>query len=259
LTDRVPPGFEPLVAVRSLLAPLTVPWWIGGGWAIDLAVGGPTRSHGDIDVVLLERDEHALRTDLPDVDLLLVTGPGDHEQPWPPGRRLAAGADRIRLKSPRLPLPCEVLLEAAVGSRWVYHRGQPSTALPLSDAGQQRYGIPFLAPEVVLFTKAVFTRDKDQRDFESALPFLGARQRQWLRDGITRRWRSAQRRAGDPDAETSDTAESRLVTLRRGWSPGYRLSILGRVRERCEELFAESRCAVCGQVSGYPQACFARL
>jgi hypothetical protein len=204
LTDRIPPGFEPLLAIRSLLSPLTVPWWIGGGWAIDLAAGKPTRPHGDIDVVLLERDEHALRTDLPGVDLLLMTGPGHCEQPWPPGRRLAAGADRVRLRSPRLPLPCEVLFDAAVGSRWVYHRGQPAITLPLPEAGRHRYGIPFLAPEVVLVTKAVFTRDKDQRDFEAVLPFLGDRQRRWLRDGITRRWRSAQRRAGGPDAETSE-------------------------------------------------------
>jgi hypothetical protein len=206
LTDVVPQGFEPLLAVRSLLSSLTVPWWIGGGWAIDLAAGRPTRPHGDIDVVLLERDEHALLTDLPGVDLLLITGtgPGQREQPWPQGRRLTAGADRVLLKSPRLPLPCEVLLDAAVGSRWVYHRGHSAISLPLSEAGRQRHGIPFLAPEVVLLTKAVFTRDKDQQDFEAALPFLAGRQRQWLRDGITRRWRSARRRAGDPGAETSE-------------------------------------------------------
>jgi len=204
LTDGIPLGFEPLLAVRSLLSPLTVPWWIGGGWAIDLAAGTPTRPHGDIDVVLLERDEHALRTDLPGVDLTLVTGPGDREQPWPPGRRLTAGADRVRLGTPRLPLPCEVLLDAAVGSRWVYHRGRPTIALPLAEAGRQRYGVPFLAPEVVLVTKAVFTRDKDQQDFEAVLPFLDTRQRRWLRDAITTRWRSARRRAGDSDAETSE-------------------------------------------------------
>ena len=204
MTDGMPPGFEPLLVVSSLLSSLTVPWWIGGGWAIDLAVGRPTRPHDDIDVVLLERDEHALRTDLSGVDLLLMTGPGHNEQAWPTGRRLTAGSDRVRLRSPLLPLPCEVLLEAAVGSRWVFHRGLPTITLPLSEAGRQRYGIPFLAPEVVLAAKAVFTRDKDEQDFAAALPFLGARQRQWLRDAITKRWRSARRRANDPDAETSE-------------------------------------------------------
>lgn len=204
LTDGIPPGFEPLLDACSFLSALTVPWWIAGGWAIDLVVGRPTRPHDDIDVALLERDEHALRTDLADVDLLLVTPPDHREQPWPPGRRLTAGSDRVRIRSPRLPMACEVLLEAAVGSRWVYHRGQPSITLPLAQAGRQRYGIPFMAPEIVLITKAAFTRDKDQQDFEAALPFLGAGERQWLRDAITKRWRSARRRAGDPSAETTE-------------------------------------------------------
>jgi hypothetical protein len=204
LTDGIPRGFEPLLAVHALLSPLTVPWLIGGGWAIDLAVGRPTRPHDDVDVVLLERDEHALRTDLPGVDLRLMTGTEHHEQPWPPGRRLTAGSDRIRLRSPRLPLPCEVLLDAAVGSLWVYHRGQPSITLPLPEASRQRYGIPFMAPQVVLATKAIFTREKDEQDFKSAMPVLSAQERRWLRDAITRRWRSARRRAGDPGAETSE-------------------------------------------------------
>jgi Aminoglycoside-2''-adenylyltransferase len=38
-----------------------VPWWITGGWAIDLAVAHVTRDHADVDVMMLERDEHALR------------------------------------------------------------------------------------------------------------------------------------------------------------------------------------------------------
>lgn len=204
MTDGVPEGFAPLLDVCSLLSSLTVPWWIGGGWAVDLAVGRPTRPHDDVDVVLLERDEHALRTDLSGVDLLLMTGPYHDEQPWPPGRRLIAGANRVRIRSPRLALPCEVLLEAAVGTRWVFHRGAAAISLPLSEAGRRRWGIPFIAPEVVLVAKALFTRDKDEQDFEAVLPFLGAREREWLRDGITKRWRSARRRAGDPDAEASD-------------------------------------------------------
>ena len=225
MTDSIPAGFQPLLEVRSLLASLTVPWWIGGGWAIDLAVGRPTRPHGDIDVVLLERDEHALRTDLADVDLLLMTGPDHREQPWPPGRRLTAGPDRVRLLSPRLPLPCEVLLEAAVGSRWVYHRGQPAITLPFSEAGRQRFGIPFLAPEVVLATKAVFTRDKDQHDFEAALPVLSAVQRQWLRGAITRLWQSARRRADDPDAEASEHPWTAPLTETAG--PPDAIQLLG--------------------------------
>ena len=69
-------GFGPVLAVRSLLSDLTVPYWIAGGWAIDLAVGRVTRDHADVDIMLLERDEHALRTDLTQVDIQLISRDG---------------------------------------------------------------------------------------------------------------------------------------------------------------------------------------
>jgi hypothetical protein len=208
----VPAGFEPVQAVRSLLSSLTVPWWVTGGWAIDLAVGQVTRPHDDVDVVLLERDEHALRH-LPGVGLQLVVGPDHHEQPWTSHRRLLAGPDSVCLISPRLPVPAQVLFAAAVGTTWVYHRGQPTILRPLSEAGQVRYGIPYLAPEVVLTMKALSERDKDEHDFCSVLPLLDQDQREWLQDAITRRWHGFRRRAGDPLAASSDHPwTSRLTT-----------------------------------------------
>ena len=113
-------GFGPVLAVRSLLSDLTVPYWIAGGWAIDLAVGRVTRDHADVDIMLLERDEHALRTDLTQVDVQL-TGRDGQPGPWPAGRRLLAGPEpgpprpiaapgRLVLRVGSLPLPAEVLL-----------------------------------------------------------------------------------------------------------------------------------------------------
>jgi hypothetical protein len=209
---HVPAGFEPIEAVRSLLSSLTVPWWVTGGWAIDLAVGQVTRPHDDVDVVLLERDEHALRH-LSGVGLQLVVGPAHQEQPWTAGRRMLAGPDSVRLISPRLPLPTQVLFAAAVGAAWVYHRGRPTILRPLSEAGQARYGIPYLAPEVVLTMKSMSGRDKDEHDFSSALPLLDRDQREWLHDAITRRWQGFRRRAGDGLAASGDHPwTSRLTT-----------------------------------------------
>jgi hypothetical protein len=207
----VPAGFEPAQAVHSLLSSLTVPWWVTGGWAIDLAVGQVTRPHDDVDVVLLERDEHALRH-LPGVSLQLVVGPDHQEQPWTAGRRMLAGPDSVRVTSPRLPIPTQVLFAAAVGTTWVYHRGRPTILRPLSAAGQARYGIPYLAPEVVLTMKSMSGRDKDEHDFSSALPLLDRDQREWLRDAITRRWQGFRRRTGDPlAAGTEHPWTSRLM------------------------------------------------
>lgn len=33
------------------------PWWIAGGYTIELFVGHPLRDHGDIDVLLLRGDQ----------------------------------------------------------------------------------------------------------------------------------------------------------------------------------------------------------
>ena len=70
------PGFAAVSAVCSLLSSLTVPYWIIGGWAIDLAVGRVTRDHADVDVMVLERDKHALCSDLTEVDVEAGTCPG---------------------------------------------------------------------------------------------------------------------------------------------------------------------------------------
>jgi Aminoglycoside-2''-adenylyltransferase len=186
-------GFGPVLAVRSLLSALTVPYWIAGGWAIDLAVGRVTRDHADVDIMLLERDEHALRTDLTEVDVQLI-GRDGQPGPWPAGRRLLAGpgpgprrsigADRLVLHSKNLPLPAEVLLASAVGACWVYYRGARYISRPLAGITRNRDGIPFLAPEVVLLFKSRSKSDKDQRDVETALPVLNAEQRSWLQDTL---------------------------------------------------------------------------
>ena len=134
--------------------------------------------------MLLERDEHALRTDLTEVDVQLI-GRDGQPGPWPAGRRLLAGpgpgrprppigADRLVLHSKNLPLPAEVLLASAVGASWVYYRGARCISRPLAGINRHRDGIPFLAPEVVLLFKSRSESDKDQRDVETAMPVLNA-------------------------------------------------------------------------------------
>ena len=176
-------GFGPVLAVRSLLSDLTVPYWIAGGWAIDLAVGRVTRDHADVDIMLLERDEHALRTDLTQVDVQLI-GRDGQPSPWPAGRRPIAALDRLILHSKNPPLPTEVLLASAVGAFWVYHRGAHCIRRPLADITRHRDGIPFLAPEVALLFKSRSNGDKDRHDIETALPALNAEQRSWLQDTL---------------------------------------------------------------------------
>lgn len=38
-----------VAGMRSVMAGFPAPWWIAGGWAVDLSLGRQTRPHGDID------------------------------------------------------------------------------------------------------------------------------------------------------------------------------------------------------------------
>ncbi len=196
-------SFEPVHAVASLLSGLAVPWWITGGWAIDLAVGRVTRDHSHVNVMMLERDEHALR-ELTGVDIQLIAG-GQPPGPWPAGRRLIAGpvpgpnppingprgrsGDGLILRSNDLPLPAEIILASAVRDIWVYQQGPRIFTRALGDITRYSEGTPFVSPEVVLLIKGrpgtdKPRRDSDQRDFEAALPVLSVEQRSWLKDAI---------------------------------------------------------------------------
>ena len=110
--------FAAVSAVCSLLSRLTVPYWIIGGWAIDLAVGRVTRDHADVDVMLLERDKRALWDDLPE-DEVQITG-RDRE------------SRRLTLHRENLLLPTEVFLAEADGTFWVHRRGAYSVKRPTS-------------------------------------------------------------------------------------------------------------------------------
>lgn len=211
----MPLGFEPVSAVQRLLSGLTVPWWVTGGWAMDLTAGRTTRPHADVDVMILERDEHALRTDLADVELTLVSGPKNEEQPWPAGRRLIAGPDRIRIDSPRLPMRTEVVIGAAIRDMWVYHRGRfPRIGLTFDRFTKERFGVPFTAPEIVLAMKCMWTRENDESDFRTILPFLDAEQRQWLVDAVSRRW-EAGRGHGDVSMDAVEHPWLELLRAKR--------------------------------------------
>jgi hypothetical protein len=171
-----PPALDELAA---LLGP--VPWWVAGGWALELFTGVP-RPHEDVDVGLprsalpdlvrqldhlhLWTAQHGALRPLSAYDAL----PADHQQLW--ARRDA--------QSPWL---LDLLLTPTDGEDWVFKRDH-RLRLPLDRAIRTANGIPHLAPEVVLLHKAHLRRAKDERDLAVALPLLDEQSRSWLRDAL---------------------------------------------------------------------------
>jgi hypothetical protein len=167
----------------ALLAPCGAPFWIAGGLAIDLAVGRPTRAHGDTDIAILRGDEAALEPLLDEWEIVIAHAgrflPWDgapfqapHHQFWARRR----GSDTWHF---------EVLLEEHAGDAWIYRRDARIT-LQLAALGRATADdVPFLAPEVALLYKS--TRPDEPRsaaDFSVAAPVLDGDARRWLREAL---------------------------------------------------------------------------
>nr|WP_223184396.1 amino acid transporter [Streptomyces sp. CBMA152] len=162
------------------------PWWIAGGYAIELAAEREIRPHGDIDVLVLRRDQERVRARMADWDLYVADPPGAGRlRPWQPGEFLELPLNGLWCRrSPAAPWSLELLLDESDADQWVSRR-DARVRLPLDRVGQvSAEGIPYLAPEVQLFYKAKATREKDQADFEAVLPRLGSAQRAWLLEAL---------------------------------------------------------------------------
>jgi len=144
--------------VRSTLRPedapkvfahVSVPWWVAGGWALDLFAGRVLRPHEDLDVAVFREDE----------------------QLWARERGAAEWS-------------FELLLNERDGDDWVFRRDarvrRPAWAL--DDVTAE--GIPFLPPEVVFLFKAKRDEPRDRDDLRATLPRMGAARRRWLRDAL---------------------------------------------------------------------------
>lgn len=170
--------------VAALFRTGGAPWWIAGGYAIELAVGRPVREHGDIDVLVLRRDQLMVQRVLAGWDWHAADPPGTL-RPWRPGERLPAGVHDIWCRpGADRPWRIQVMLDESDGDRWVSRR-DPRVGRPVACLGRRTVtGIPYLAPEVQLFYKARSARPKDEADFCAALPVLTPFRREWLRRAL---------------------------------------------------------------------------
>jgi hypothetical protein len=186
--DGVDPGswraFRPGDA-RRWLGGAAVPWWIAGGFALDLFVGRETRPHADLDV-------GCFRADLP----RLAEALGGFEL------HAARGGSLTRLVSGAIPgaevhtLWCrpagetawwlEIMLDEREGGDWVFRRN-PGVRRPARELVERDpTGLVYLRPEVQLLYKAKAPRPRDEEDFRTVAPLLGGEARAWLRDALAR-------------------------------------------------------------------------
>lgn len=176
--------------VAHFFSPLAIPWWIAGGWAIDLFLGMQTRDHDDIDVQFLRRDQQSIRALFQGWDIQEAhptTSPDSwpfHE--WKPGTLLSPGIHDIWCRPHKTdPWAIQLMATDTHDDQWILRHnaqftGSLSTIGYLTDDG-----IPYLAPEIQLLYKARSPRPKDEADLDRVLPYLDQKSRQWLTQALT--------------------------------------------------------------------------
>ena len=173
--------------VAQRFVDVRAPWYVAAGWAIDLFLGGQRREHEDLEVAIpapcLEEFLHPLggfevyAVNVPGKEMFTPvaevdeSGLAETHQTWV--RDPAAGDWRL-----------DLFREPGDGATWVCRRDE-RIRLPYDQViARTDDGIPYGRPEVVLLYKAKHSREKDESDFEAALPHLTgtarARLVEWL-------------------------------------------------------------------------------
>ena len=171
--------------VYARLQNIAVPWFVVGGWAIDLLRGEQTRAHEDIEIaiprpcfgVVRQRfgafrhfsvgDGHV--AELPEHS----DPPPDKHQNWVLDE--ATGAWCL-----------DIFLEPSDAETWVYRRDERLRRPRSQMISVSTAGVPYLNPEGVLLFKARHLREKDEADFAGCAPLMSGEARHWLHDALGR-------------------------------------------------------------------------
>jgi hypothetical protein len=177
---HVTASFEPIDAFARIMKTFPRPWYVAGGWAIDLFVGRVTRVHGDLEVGVFRCDQGALQAHMADWDLFKLIGP--EPIPWSTGEYLELPLHQIvARRQDAASSEVEFFLNESVDGQWRFRRNQ-DIQRPEGEFGLlSGLGIPIVAPEIMLAYKARGLRPRDAHDFAIAAPLLSASQRAWLR------------------------------------------------------------------------------
>ncbi|WIX99181.1 amino acid transporter [Amycolatopsis mongoliensis] len=168
---------------RSWFEPAGTPWWIAGGFALELVAGRSWRTHGDLDVLVLRRDQLVVQEALAGREWWAADPPGTL-RPWAAGEILGPAVHDVRCRpSGSSPWRVQVMLDETDGDEWVSRRS-PAVRRPVAGLGVTVGGIPCLRPEIQLFWKAGSPREKDEEDFREVAGSLGPAQRSWLARAI---------------------------------------------------------------------------
>ncbi|MGB2698431.1 MAG: hypothetical protein WBD28_11320 [Candidatus Zixiibacteriota bacterium] len=179
-------SFEVPRKVFKLLAGFEKPWFVAGGWAVDLFLGKVTREHEDIEIAIFRCDQLTLRNYLNDWEFKkVIPEPKMHTELWKEDEWLDLPVHEIHAENSSSEIShLEILLNESSNDEWRFRRN-PIITRPISMLGtHSENGIPFLNPEIVLLYKAKNPNPWDEADFENIARVLDRDRKSWLKQVI---------------------------------------------------------------------------
>jgi hypothetical protein len=176
-------SFAAIIEVANLMRGFKGPWFVSGGWAIDLFLEKETRQHADIEIGIYRRDQQELWRHLPDwnFEKAIRTSQGGEWIAWREGEELILPIHQIKATcSHAVCKEFEFFLNEHTGTHWISRRHPGLMRAADGVAMISFLDIPILSPEIQLLFKAKQIRSKDQADFELSIPRLNPARIQWL-------------------------------------------------------------------------------
>ena len=172
---------EQIRYIQELMKDFPHPWFLAGGWSLDLAAGVVCREHEDIDICIFREHTAAALQYFADWEIGVAI-PGEHRLE-PVHSVEDTLAPRFGLHLRRGEEFVEILLTDRTGEHGeeIPFRRDPSITIPSKRFAQvDAHGLPYTAPEWLLLFKAKEGREKDEADFFLHAPNLDAKSQRWL-------------------------------------------------------------------------------
>ncbi len=169
--------------LKQLLEKLESPWWIAGGYGIDLWLGQNTREHGDIDITLFRENFEKLFFLSSKFEFYIANKDGL--------RKLNLISDlktndwNIWVKNTgEQEWLFQCLISDEKFGKWIYRRNININRDKKLFGLTLENGNNVIAPEIQLLFKSRTLEEKDEADFKKCLKYLNNDQKIWLRESL---------------------------------------------------------------------------